>query len=180
MRSRPYDGASSGNLAALLEQTAKYGVRAFLFNQNPERLTPATLNAVTTNRSHLHTTALNSKAATLLTREWSGAVDPEVITRLRRYTYLASVTLDTEISAPFLVHGVPADELFPDAHHPDQLAALEEAIDRNTERRAVTETLEALADHDRNIINYLRQRRETGRSRTVAGGHGERTIGPPQ
>ena len=28
-----YDGASSGNLAALLEQTAKYGIRAFLFNQ---------------------------------------------------------------------------------------------------------------------------------------------------
>jgi hypothetical protein len=177
-----YDGASSGNLAALLEQTAKYGVRAFLFNQNPERLTPATLNAVTTNRSHLHTTALNSKAAALLTREWGGAVDPEVITRLRRYTYLASVTLDTEISAPFLVHGVPADELFADDHHPDQLVALDEAIDRNTERRPITETLDALADHDRNIINYLRQHRETGQvgrpGPAVAGGHGERTIGP--
>lgn len=30
-----YDGAASGNLAGLLEQSAKYGVRAFLLNQNP-------------------------------------------------------------------------------------------------------------------------------------------------
>lgn len=45
-----YDGP---NLPALLGQSAKYGGRAFLFNQNPERLTEATWNAVTTNRSHL-------------------------------------------------------------------------------------------------------------------------------
>jgi len=63
-----YDGASSGNLAALLEQTAKYGVRAFLLNQNPERLTAATLNAVTTNRSHLLTTTLNYKGAQLVAK----------------------------------------------------------------------------------------------------------------
>jgi hypothetical protein len=30
-----YDGAASGNLAGLLEQSAKYGARAFLLNQNP-------------------------------------------------------------------------------------------------------------------------------------------------
>ena len=53
-----YDGASSGTLAALLEQVAKFGVRALLLNQNPERLTAATRDAVTTNRSHLVTTAL--------------------------------------------------------------------------------------------------------------------------
>ena len=58
-----YDGAASGNLAALLEQTAKYGIRGFLLNQNPERLTRETLNALTTNRSHLITTALNEHAA---------------------------------------------------------------------------------------------------------------------
>jgi hypothetical protein len=43
-----YDGAASGNLAALLEQSAKFGLRAVLLNQNPERLSAATLNALTT------------------------------------------------------------------------------------------------------------------------------------
>ena len=48
-----YDGASSGTLAALLEQAAKFGVRAMILNQNPERLSAATRDAVLTNRSHL-------------------------------------------------------------------------------------------------------------------------------
>ncbi len=55
-----YDGP---NLPALLEQSAKYGGRAFLFNQNPERLTDATLNAVTTNRSHLLTTTVTQRSS---------------------------------------------------------------------------------------------------------------------
>ena len=61
-----YDGAASGNLAALLEQSAKFGLRAVLLNQNPERLSPATLNALTTNRSHLLSSTLNSHAAALV------------------------------------------------------------------------------------------------------------------
>jgi hypothetical protein len=150
-----YDGATSGNLAALLEQTAKYGIRAFLFNQNPERLTPATLNAITTNRSHLMTTALNAKAAGLLTREWGGAVEPETVTNLHRYTFLASVTLDGEPSPPFLVHGVPADELHPPTGDRRNLAALEEAIDQTSGRAPVTETLDRLEVHDERIRAHL-------------------------
>jgi hypothetical protein len=106
-----YDGAASGNLAALLEQTAKYGVRAFLLNQNPERLTPATLNAVTTNRSHLLATALNARAAGLIAKEWGGQPDPAAITRLPRYRFLCQVTHRGELSRPFQLHGVPADQL---------------------------------------------------------------------
>ncbi len=37
------------------------------------------------NRSHLSTTALNAKAAALVTREYSGAIDPDVVTQLRKY-----------------------------------------------------------------------------------------------
>ena len=48
-----YDGAASGNLAALLEQTRQVRPAGGLLNQNPERLNPQTLNALTTNRSHL-------------------------------------------------------------------------------------------------------------------------------
>ena len=83
-----YDGP---NLPALLEQSAKYGGRAFLFNQNPERLSAATWNAVSTNRSHLLSAAVNSKAARMIGAEWGTPPAPEVLTRLDAYTYLASV-----------------------------------------------------------------------------------------
>jgi len=107
-----YDGATSGNLAALLEQSAKYGMRAFLLNQNPERLSPDTLNALTTNRSHLITTALNSHAAGLITREWGGQPDPSAITALPKYRFIAQVTHHGEPSKPFAVAGVSVEEVF--------------------------------------------------------------------
>lgn len=150
-----YDGATSGNLASLLEQTAKYGARVFLFNQNPERLTPATLNAVTTNRSHLISTALGAKAASLVTREWGGAVEPEVIVNLPRYTSVASVTLDGEVSPPFLLRGVPVEDLFEGEQRPEELAALEEAVDGATDRHPVADTLARLEFHDRAIRDHL-------------------------
>lgn len=150
-----YDGASNGNLAALLEQTAKYGIRAFLFNQNPERLTPATLNAATTNRSHLLTTALNARGAALIAREWAGHIEPAVIPRLERYTHLASVTLAGRASPPFLLHGLALEGLYPETAEGDELAALEAVIDRNAHRRPVAETLRDLDEHDRRILAHL-------------------------
>ena len=67
-----FDAGRSGSLAAA-QQSAKFGLRAVLLNQNPERLSPQTLNALTTNRSHLLTTALNSHAAALLTKSGAGS-----------------------------------------------------------------------------------------------------------
>jgi hypothetical protein len=40
--------------------------------------------------------------------------ESDVVTRLKKYTYLSSVTLSGEISRPFLVRGAPADELHRD------------------------------------------------------------------
>jgi hypothetical protein len=101
-----YDGAASGNLAALLEQSAKFGLRAVLLNQNPERLSAPTLNALTTNRSHLLATALNSHAAGLVTKEWGGRPDPAALTRLPRYRFIAQVTHEGELSRPFALGGI--------------------------------------------------------------------------
>lgn len=106
-----YDGAASGNLAALLEQTAKYGLRAVLLNQNPERLTPATLNAITTNRSHLLATAMNAKAAGLISREWGGEPDAATIAGLPRFSFLAQVTDRGAISSPFRLEALRFEEL---------------------------------------------------------------------
>ncbi len=160
-----YDGASSGTLAALLEQVAKFGVRALLLNQNPERLTAATRDAVTTNRSHLVTTALNAKAAGLLARELGGEVSAETIGQLPRFHSLASVTLDGEISRPFRLGGVPVEELFPDDCHPEGLPALDAAIDSNLGRAPVAETLDLLDRHPREIVKHLAApRRRPGRA----------------
>jgi hypothetical protein len=157
-----YDGASSGTLAALLEQVAKFGVRALLLNQNPERLTAATRDAVTTNRSHLVTTALNAKGSGLLARELGGEVAPETIGQLPRFHSLASVTLDGEISRPFRVAGAPVEELFPDACHPEALGLLDSAIDQSLGRSPVAETLARLDRHPAEILGYLLSRQGQG------------------
>ena len=106
-----YDGAASGNLAALLEQSAKFGLRAVLLNQNPERLSAATLNALTTNRSHLLSSTLNSHAAALVTKEWGGRVSPEALTKLQRYRFIAQVTHKGSLSEPFALGGVRVEEV---------------------------------------------------------------------
>jgi hypothetical protein len=143
-----YDGP---NLPALLEQSAKYGGRAFLFNQNPERLTEATWNAVTTNRSHLLSSTVNAKSAGMIAREWQGQLDAKTITSLARYTYLASITHGERTTKPFLVYGVTARELHPEHYHPEQLPALEAAIQTTTRREPIAQTLATHEQHDQNI-----------------------------
>ena len=169
-----YDGASRGNLAALLEQAAKYGVRAFLANQNPERLTPATFDAVTTNRSHLATTAVNARAAALLAREYGGQVSAATIGALPRYTYLTSVTLGRDVTPPFAVRGVPVSGLFADACGPEGVARLEQAIDHNAGRRPVREVAAELDTLDDRILDYLQAHPGTPPARRVEGPAGRR------
>jgi hypothetical protein len=147
-----YDGP---NLPALLEQSAKYGGRAFLFNQNPERLTEATWNAVTTNRSHLLSSTVNAKAAAMIAREWAGQLDSKTITGLARYTYLASITHGERTTKPFLVHGLTARELHAEHHHPEQLPALEAAIQTTTRRGSIKATLATHEQHDQRIRQAL-------------------------
>jgi len=168
-----YDGP---NLPALLEQSAKYGGRAFLFNQNPERLTDATWNAVTTNRSHLLSSTVNAKAAGMIAREWGGQLDPKIITGLARYTYLAQVTQGERTAKPFLVHGVTARDLHGEHHHPEQLPALEAAIEQRTSSQPITDALATHEQHDQNIREAVEKLRSTAsRSEHDSGSQG-RTL----
>ncbi len=106
-----YDGGGSGSLAALLEQSAKFGLRAVLLNQNPERLSAQTLNALTTNRSHVLATALNSHAAGLLTKEWGGQPSPSVMVGLPRFHFVTQVTHEGELSRPFALRGIRVEDV---------------------------------------------------------------------
>ena len=133
-----YDGAASANLAGLLEQSAKFGIRAVLLNQNPERLSPATLNALTTNRSHLLASALNSHAAALLTKEWGGQTSPAALTRMERYRFIAQVTFEGSLSSPFALGGVRVE---------DVLDEVPEAGGRARPRRAAESAASEAAAH---------------------------------
>jgi hypothetical protein len=136
-----YDGAASANLAGLLEQSAKFGIRAVLLNQNPERLSSATLNALTTNRSHLLASALNSHAAALLTKEWGGQPSPVALTRMERYRFIAQVTFKGSLSAPFALGGVRVEDVLGEA--PEGGSRARPAVDSNaSEVAAHLETLD--------------------------------------
>lgn len=154
-----YDGAASGNLAALLEQSAKFGLRAVLLNQNPERLNPQTLNALTTNRSHLLSSALNSHAAALLTKEWGGQPSPAALTKLPRYRFVAQVTYKSELSRPFALGGVRVEDVLGEPKPPD--AAAGETV--AAAPMAAGEALAHLERLDERILAELRRRGRGGR-----------------
>lgn len=156
-----YDGAASGNLAALLEQSAKFGLRAHFLNQNPERLSPATLNALLTNRSHLLASALNSHAAGLLTKEWAGQPSPAALTKLDRFRFVGQVTDQGRASRPFGLRGIRLEDVFGEA---DQRQA--RAAERQPSGSSAAETFARLERHDERIRAKLREAR--GRQR---GGH---------
>lgn len=157
-----YDGAAGGNLAALLEQTAKYGIRATLLNQNPERLTSATLNALTTNRSHLVTTALNAHAAALIAREWGSDPPAAAVTGLPRWTFLAQVTHEGKLTRPFMFAGQSVEEQFADALHPDRLPQVQATIDQASGRTPAAETVTALDTLDERIKEHLEGKTDGG------------------
>jgi hypothetical protein len=157
-----FDGGSSSNLAALVEQTAKFGLRGIFLNQNPERLSAPTLNALTTNRSHLISTALNSHAATLLTREWGGEPSPLALSRLPRYRFIAQVTHQGDLSKPFSLGGVRVEEVIGEDGKPDQLDSLEQVSGEATARRSPAEALAHLEGLDDEILGDLKKRRRRG------------------
>jgi hypothetical protein len=172
-----YDGAASGNLAALLEQSAKFGLRAVLLNQNPERLSTATLNALTTNRSHLLASTLNSHAAGLVTKEWGGRVAPEALTKLERYRFIAQVTHQGRLSAPFALGGVRVE---------DVIEKPAEASERDGEARVAapgrsvalaTEHLETLDDR---IQAELERQRGNGETDAQSTGGPQPSAKAPQ
>ncbi len=157
-----FDGASNGTLASLLEQTAKFGIRGILLNQNPERLTASTLNALTTNRSHLIATALNSHAAGLIAREWGGDPPAGAITGLPRRNFIAQVTLNGEVTRPFRFTNESVEDAFGDLFRPGAVAAAQPLIDAASGRTSAAETIAALDTLDARIKEHLESRQGGG------------------
>jgi hypothetical protein len=148
-----YDGES---LAALLEQSAKFGLRAIFLNQDPERLRPTTLHALTTNRSHLLCSALNSHAAGLVARELAGEVEPAALTRLRRFRFVAQVTEGGELSSPFALRGAQLEQVLGEGR-PEKVGDLDEAIRASGRPGKAVEALAHLETLDGRILAALRE-----------------------
>ncbi|MBS1885648.1 MAG: hypothetical protein JSU06_00500 [Actinobacteria bacterium] len=157
----------SDTLAAIEEQGAKFGLRAIVMNQNPERLRPATLNSLTTNRSHMMVSALNARAAGLVTKEWAGEPSPEAITRLPRYRFIAQVTDRGEVSRPFALRGVRVGDAL-GAPPAGGLERLEGAIRCSGRRRRSAEVLAERATLDSRIVGELGSRRRGAARRSAA------------
>jgi hypothetical protein len=152
------DGAAKNNLAALLEQSAKFGMRLHAMAQQPTRLTKTTLDALLTNRSHLVSTVVGADSAKLLAREWANKVHPDTITQLEKYHFIGSVTHNGQVSAPFRFRGMEISETFGDVADPDGVADLDVAIDAHMGRRPVGEVLVELDRLDQAIIDHLSAR----------------------
>lgn len=161
-----YDGAASGNLAALLEQSAKFGLRAVLLNQNPERLSAATLNALTTNRSHLLASTLNSHAAALVTKEWGGRVSPEALTKLERFRFIAQATFRGSLSGPFALGGLRVEDVV--VEKPERRVSCE---GRRRGGRRVGRKAEEVAAHLDDLDDRILVALRSGRGRGDSAGH---------
>jgi hypothetical protein len=175
------DGASSDNLAGLLEQSAKYGGRLHAMLQAPSRLTKLTLEAMLTNRSHLFTTTVAAADAKLLVEHWGGKVRFETLTDLRKYHHVGAVTIGGQPTKPFKVRGFELSEMWGSHYHPELLEKLETAIDNHIGRRPVGEVLAELDSKNPMILNYLQGLRPGPRpssaARGINGGHELHSVG---
>jgi hypothetical protein len=153
-----YDHAVKGLLASALEEGAKFGLRVHLMNQQPTRLSAQTLNAVLTNRSHLMSTNVGHDSARLLSREWQGLVTPETIQELGKYEFITQVTWRGETTVPFRARGLSLEGQYGPAPSGPAVAGLDWAIARNSGRRPIRGTLDALADLDDRILAELTTR----------------------
>lgn len=150
-----YDHSVKGLLASALEEGGKFGLRLHLMNQQPTRLANQTRDAVMTNRSHLMATNLGYESARLLAKEWQGLVTPETIQELDKFQFITQVTHRGQTTTPFRARGLSLEQMYGDPPEGDVLGELEAAIDRNSGRRSIEDTLEELATLDERISDYL-------------------------
>ena len=150
-----YDKALHGLLAATLEQARKYNLRLHLFNQDPQRLSPSTLKAVGTNRSHLMTTSLEAGSASAVEKQWAGAVTAENILKLGRYQFLTDVTFGSSVSAPFRAGGLSLDRDIGPENQAPLTERLEASIMEASGNRDVDDILREMNSLDHRIHEHL-------------------------
>jgi len=173
-----YDGAVKAQVQALLEQSAKMGIRLHLLNQNPKSLQESTLRAVLTNMSHLFCARIDAASARLVSSNLVGDFDHDILLELPKYEFIGQVTLAGEATTPFRFRGLALDHVFEPANGPD-VAGMEQRIAANSGQRPIAETLAALETlHDRIAEHLDTHRTSTANTRPTNDHTGGRARTP--
>lgn len=159
-----YDHAVKGLLESALEEGGKYGLRLHLMNQKPDRLSPATFGAITTNRSHMATTAVGIKSADLLAGEWGKQIAASTISDLPKYQFITQVTQQGNLSAPFRAGGLSLENLYDPppiiaADGTDRLEALQDQIHINSGLRPMAVIQDEIDTLDDRILEAIHHHR---------------------
>ncbi len=163
-----YDSAIRGQISDILEQTAKFGMRLHLLNQQPDSLQKKTLKVALTNKSHLFATSVNEESCRLLARNMSSDLAPDVILETPRYNFVSQVTIGGETTKPFRMRGIGLEEAFgppPAATITQQVQA---EIDTNSGHKPIDQTLAELATLDERIFEHLTNTRRRPDNTTPA------------
>jgi hypothetical protein len=155
------DGAARGNIAAILEQTAKFGLRMHGANQLPSRLSKTSRAAFLSNASHVFTTALAYDDARSIAHEWGAGrlVTPETITEIDRYAHIGHLSIGGRRTKPFRLRGPEVTTLYAEHHNPAGVETVDEAIDATMARRSVWQVLADLEALEGRIVEHLTNRR---------------------
>lgn len=151
------DGASHGNVAAILEQLRKYEVRFMGLTQMAMRLSESTRYALMNNQSLLSAASADHDEAAYLTKRLRG-ITPETLQGLDKYEYVTTSMVHGRRTAPFRVRGVPVHEVYADYYDPDGVPGLLRKVTATMGRRTVADVLEVQAGLDDAIVDHFSSR----------------------
>lgn len=152
------DGAVVPNF---MEQCGKYGAKVIALNQSPHRLTPRTLDAISTNSSFLITTATSAEGGAYFDKQWADAGTKGLVMKLPRYHYLAQLTHARAKTEPFRVAGLPIDQVWRSDHpelkipNESRLPEMQRSMDARCRPRTIEQTLKMIEGHDDRVLEAL-------------------------
>jgi len=152
-----YDGENKETVTALLEECRKFGLRAVVSAQDPRRLSELTYQGLSTNHSHILSSAVDADAAMALVREWGGDPGAGELVNLAKYHFLARLDLGASLGRPkpFEVEGFELGELWSQYRHPERVSAVTAAMDKAFGRKLPAEVEADLGTLEERILQVL-------------------------
>lgn len=138
------------------EQLRKFGIRLHGMTQLLQRLNGSTRQSMLQNASVISSTAASFEAATVVAREWDGAVEPSDLAALDRFEHFISLTHQGLQVGPLRIRGPRPEEIFADAARPQDVGQLRQAADANLKAAPVRDALAAVGEHTAAVADAVR------------------------